>query len=238
MAKLRVEDSALEALLQRHAEQIGYKPWRSCIADIFAAGSFIISMMMSTGPMWLEAFAVVFSLVYLALGAYEGFKAWKHGYSADQLMEDIKSMDTTEKRSSIMEIRSAERPGEYLLYHDTRWDCDFFPNHDTQGTVEMEKPGLRSWLIRDFGAPESLTLSFITETSSMKPSLSHDGKMREYDYRLWQVDVDSLPNTWKGDAFTINGRNCRWESIPGMEANARIMHVNDDVISMVKNNIH
>lgn len=147
-------------------------------------------------------------------------------------------MDTTEKHSSIMAIRSAERPGEYLLYHDTRWDCDFFPNHDTQGTAEMEKPNLKSWLVRDFSAPENLALSFITETSSMKPSLSHNSEMREYDYRLWLVDVDSLPDAWKSDTFTINGRNCRWESIPGMESNPRIMQVNQDVVSMVKDSIH
>ncbi|WP_300745596.1 hypothetical protein [uncultured Bifidobacterium sp.] len=238
MVKLRVEDSAFEALLQRHAGQIGYKPWRSCFADIFAAISFFISTVMSTGPAWLETFAVVFSLVYLALGVDQGFKAWKYGYSADQLMEDIRSMDTTEKHSSIMAIRSAERPGEYLLYHDTRWDCDFFPNYDTQGTAEMEKPNLKSWLVRDFSAPENLALSFITETSSMKPSLSHNSEMREYDYRLWLVDVDSLPDAWKSDTFTINGRNCRWESIPGMEANPRIMQVNQDVVSMVKDSIH
>ena len=150
-------------------------------------------------------------------------------------------MDRTEKRSSIIAVRDASgnARNRFLLYHDTRWDCDFFPNHDTVGTVPMEAPELSRWLSGTFEIPEtSFSLEYVREMSHSKPSLSHGGQMRDYVYRLWVADVTKLPAAWQSDRFTVGGFDCRWETIAGMEGTPRIMEVNDDVVGMVKGYVH
>lgn len=150
-------------------------------------------------------------------------------------------MDRTKKRSSIVAVRDASGTvrNRYLLYRDNRWECDFFPNHGTEGTVPMEKPALAEWLSGQFEIPESaLGLTYIREMSHSKPSLSHGGEMRDYVYRLWIADVTEMPDAWKHERFTVGGLSCRWATIADMEADSRIMEVNDDVVGMVKGFVH
>ena len=150
-------------------------------------------------------------------------------------------MDRTEKRSSIIAVRdaSAQARNRFLLYYDARWDCDFFPNHATEGTVPMEKPALANWLSGAFEVPQSsFTLTYIREMTHTKPAVSHDNQLRDYVYRLWVADVNPLPQEWQADSFTVGGYQCRWETIAGMESNKRLMEVNDDVVGLVKGFVH
>ena len=148
-------------------------------------------------------------------------------------------MDRTEKRSSIVAVRDPQDKSRYLLYRDVRWDCDFFPNHDSDGTVPMEEPVLKEWLSDTFHIPEdAFTLSYIREMSHTKPSVSHGGALRDYVYRLWVADVSKKPAEWNVDRFVEGGYECRWETIAGMEADPRIMEVNEDVVGLVKGYVH
>ena len=49
--------------------------------------------------------------------------ACRNKYDAITLYEDIVNMDRTERRSSIIAVKDANR---YLLYRDLGWGCDFF----------------------------------------------------------------------------------------------------------------
>lgn len=187
---------------------------------------------------WPFSFA---GFAYSAYGIYETVQAACRPYDHQQLMEDIRKMDRTEKRSSIIAVRdsSGEARNRFLLYWDTRWECDFFPNHDTEGSVPMEKPELSKWLSGTFEIPEaSFRLEYLREMAHSKPSVSHGNKMRDYVYRLWVADVTELPDPWRHDAFEVGGLHCRWMTIAEMEDSPRIMEINDDVVGMVKGFVH
>ncbi len=157
-------------------------------------------------------------------------------YDHARPLEDIRNMDRTEKRSSIIAVRdTAKGTNRFLLYRDVRWECDFFPNRDTSGNVSMEKPELQEWLSDKYGIPKSsFRLKYLYEMNHSKPSLSHHGEMRDYIYRLWVADIVDMPQVWKSATFDIGGLHCRWATIADMEADSRIMEVNEDVVDMVK----
>lgn len=150
-------------------------------------------------------------------------------------MKTMNAMGGSAKHSSIVAVRDPGDRSRYLLYHDVRWDCDFFPNHDSNGAVRMEQPVLKSWLSDAFCIPEcDFSLAYVGEKEHAKPSLSHGGALRDYVYRLWVADVTVKPEAWNDDSFTVGGKDCRWKTIAGMEADPHIMRVNEDVVGMVK----
>lgn len=241
MMTLRIDDAELKSLLVEHSKQIGHGSWASGAADVVAGAGWPMAAFAAPWPAFVQWPLGMLGFAYSIYGGYEIVRACRKPYDHVKLLEDIKSMDRTEKRSSIVAVRDAsgDTRNKFLLYWDVRWECDFFPNNDTEGTVPMEKPELSKWLSGTFGIPESsFELTYIREMTHSKPSLSHGGKMRDYVYRLWTADVTVMPEAWKCETFTAGGYRCRWDTIAGMESNSRIMEVNEDVVGMVKGYVH
>ena len=136
------------------------------------------------------------------------------------------------KRSSVIAITDGH--DRYLLYHDRRWDCDFFPNLPTIGTIAEEQQALPARLASAFDlTPDMFTLEYAGETDSRKPALSHNGVTRDYTYRLWFARLTWTPVAWRMGRFKANGFDCHWATLTDMQADAKLMQVNRDVVNMV-----
>lgn len=101
-------------------------------------------------------------------------------------------MDRTERRSSIIAVKDANR---YLLYRDLGWGCDFFPNHATASSTDEDVRQLTTYFADEFGIPaKDFTLSHICVKDSEKPSTEHDGEVRYYEYTLYRASVTVMPD--------------------------------------------
>jgi len=240
LMKLRIDDAELEKLLAEHSRYIG-KSLAAGASDIIGGAGWPMAAFASPWPAYVQWPIGLAGFVYSAYGAYEMMQAKRKPYNYEQLMEDIRNMDRTEKRSSIIAVRdsSGNARNKFLLYWDSRWKCDFFPNHDTEGSVPMEKPELSKWLSGTFEIPESaFNLEYLREMTHSKPSVSHNNEMRDYIYRLWVADVTEMPDSWNHDSFEVGGYRCQWMTIADMETSSRIMEINEDVVGMVKGYVH
>ncbi|KAB5606177.1 hypothetical protein EHS19_08030 [Bifidobacterium jacchi] len=160
--------------------------------------------------------------------------AWKDGYNADRLYQELRHMAGTEKHSSIVAINDGNR---YLLYHDKQWGCDFFPNHSTSDSEAENLRLLTEYLSKGFDIPSSdFTLTRITGKRSEKYSTEHD-ETRVYDYTLYRATVKHMPDAWKAGRFHVDSKDCRWMTTDEMLADPVIRRINSDVIALVRDNL-
>ncbi|MBW3092803.1 hypothetical protein KIH79_07645 [Bifidobacterium sp. 82T10] len=176
-------------------------------------------------PFGFAAAAVtVYALVGLII-------AWKDGYSAEDLYQELKAMDRTEKHSSIIAINDGNR---YLLYHDNGWDCDFFPNHATADSETENLRLLTDYLSTGFDIPkEDFKLVRVTNETHEKYSAEHN-EDRVYDYTLYKADILHMPDAWKAERFHVDSKDCRWMTTDEMLSDDTIRSKNRDVVSMVR----
>lgn len=207
--------------------------WASGVA--FVEGLFLI-LSAYTAPVgitlkaWLIALSVIVTIYAMAALIHE----IRHGYNADTLYEEIKNMDKTAVRSSIIAIRDGNR---YLLYRDVNWKCDFFPNHRTADTEDENLRQLADYLSTGFDIPETdFALRRVTSESHEKPSTEHNGEMRYYDYTLYWADILRTPDAWKHEHFHVDSKDCRWMTTDEMLNDPTIREINRDVVSMVRDN--
>ncbi|MBT1161287.1 hypothetical protein [Bifidobacterium sp. SO1] len=134
-------------------------------------------------------------------------------------------------RSSIIAINDGNR---YLLYHDTGWDCDFFPNHATDENESENLRLLADYLSNGFDIPLSdFTLERVTMESHEKYSTEHK-ETRFYDYTLYKATIHRMPEAWKADRFHVDSKDCMWMTVDQMLADPHMREINADVIGMVK----
>ena len=128
-------------------------------------------------------------------------------------------MDRTERRSSIIAVKDANR---YLLYRDLGWGCDFFPNHATASSTDEDVRQLTTYFADEFEIPaKDFTLSHICVKDSEKPSTEHDGEVRYYEYT----------------EFHVGAKDCRWMTLDEMLADPVINKINHDAVAMVRDNL-
>ena len=235
---LRIEESDLNNVLLTHKDAIGSLSAAHGVADA-VAGVFYIATAFSAGfpPVALVVLAII-GLLFSCYGCQQWLRARRNRYTDRQLFEDIKRMDRTEVRSSLIAVKGC---GDYfgnrfLLYHDDGWDCDFLPNRKTTDPAPDEEKRLAAYLSEHYGIPlKDFSLSFITDAESEKECEEHDNQIRYYHYRLYCATVLRMPETWRSPLFaTDSGKRCRWMSVDEMFANKRICQVNGDVITAVR----
>ncbi|KFI49830.1 hypothetical protein BBRE_1128 [Bifidobacterium breve] len=143
--------------------------------------------------------------------------ACRNKYDAITLYEDIANMDRTERRSSIIAVKDANR---YLLYRDFRLgDATFFPNHATASSTDEDVRQLTTYFADEFGIPaKDFTLSHICVKDSEKPSAEHDGEVRYYEYTLYRASVTVMPDAWRSTEFHVGAKDCRWMTLDEMLA--------------------
>ncbi|WP_223846939.1 DUF1206 domain-containing protein [Bifidobacterium rousetti] len=198
-------------------------------------GIFLILAAVTTQLLWLWL-TVVLTIMATAVTVYSAkstIMAWKNGYTAEKMYQELEHMAGTEKYSSLIAISNGNK---YLLYHDTGWDCDFFPN---RATNELESENVRmltDYLSNGFDIPrDDFTLTRVTGATREKYSTEHE-ETRVYHYTLYRADITRMPDAWKTDRFHVDSKDCRWMTTDEMLADPRIREVNRDVVTIVRDN--
>ncbi|WP_236022507.1 hypothetical protein [Bifidobacterium phasiani] len=138
------------------------------------------------------------------------------------------------RRSSIIAVTDGDGSNRYLLYHDANWGCDFFPNRAATGDVEADMANAARYLTVEFGIPESdVELKPVGMAESTKYSTEHH-EQRDYVYQLYRASLRAVPDGWRGDRFSVRGKDCRWMTLDEMLADGRINEINHDVVALVR----
>ena len=231
---LRMDEAQLRAVLYQHKEHIGVGPVFNGVVSLIEGVFYIPAALTSgLGPIG-QTLLLVFSGIFIAYGGWSTYIAVRHRYDADSLYEDIKHMDRTEVRSSIIAIRN--RNNQYLIYYDEGWACDFFPNHAT-ASPETNEARSAEYLQHNFGLPEATCpLDLVAEGSEAKPSTEHGNELRYYEYKLYRATVTEMPDGWDAPEFLTQGKRCKWLTLDEMMADQRTNGINHYVISLVRDN--
>lgn len=235
---LRIDESDLNAVLLAHKDAIGSLSVGHGIADM-VAGLFYLATALSSGfPVIPQVCLAIIGLLFACYGAQQWHRASKNRYTDRQLFKDIKRMDRSEVRSSLIAVKGCgdDFSNRFLLYRDNGWNCDFLPNKKTTDPVPDEVRRLAQFLSEQYGIPrEDFDISFVVDAESKKECVEHDNQLRYYHYRLYQADVKRMPEQWKALSFrTSGGKECRWMSVDEMFADERIRQANGDVITAVR----
>ena len=231
---LKIDSDRLRTCLNTHRTDIG-QGTRASATIATVEGVFLI-LAAGTAPLpwpWLTVALIVMAIAVTAYSAKSAIMAWRNGYNAEKLYQELEHMAGTEKYSSLIAISNGNK---YLLYHDAGWDCDFFPNHATN---ELESENVRlltDYLSDGFDIPKGdFSLTRVTGTTREKYSTEHD-ETRVYHYTLYRANIIRMPDAWKADRFHVDSKDCRWMTTDEMLADPRIREVNRDVVTIVRDN--
>ncbi|KFI92183.1 hypothetical protein BISA_0579 [Bifidobacterium saguini DSM 23967] len=228
---LRIDSDRLQTKLQERREFIGFVS-KATHGVALVEGFFLILSAFTAGlPSWL-AMALGFVAVMVTLYSLVGLIiTWRKGYNAEELYQELKDMDRTEKHSSIIAINDGNR---YLLYHDRQWGCDFFPNHATADNETENVRLLSDYLSTGFDIPkDDFTLIRVTDETHEKYSTEHE-ENRVYDYTLYKAHIKRMPDAWRSERFHVDSKDCRWMTCDEMLSDETIRRINHDVVSMVR----
>lgn len=176
----------------------------------------------------------IIAVVIVIIGGYNLYQSITGRYTDEDMYKDVTALNRKLIRSSIVAVTSADRPNQYLLYHDNGWDCDFFPNHRSSDDYETDKASMAEYITREYGVkvePSSLRLVG-TDTNSKLSTEHHE--VRDYEYRLYLLRLPEMPEAWNADGFRVLDKDCRMMSVNDMLSNDRINEVNHDVVAMVR----
>lgn len=235
---LRIEESDLNAVLLAHKDAIGSLSVGHGVADA-VAGVFYLATALSAGfPVILQNGLAIIGVLFACYGVWQWRRASRNRYTDRQLFEDIRRMDRTEVRSSLIAVKGCGDGfgNRFLLYRDHGWDCDFLPNKKTTDPAPDEARRLAYYLSEQYDIPyDDFDISFVVDAESEKECVEHGNQLRYYHYRLYQAVVKRMPEQWKSLSFkTSGGKECRWLSVDEMFADQRIRQVNGDVVTAVR----
>lgn len=237
---LHIDEADLDRCLLGHKETIGGPPVRGAIADT-VAGVFCIATAVASGFSGLPLnILVTIGLLFTFYGIRNAWHWHDRKCSDRQLFEEIKDMNRTEIRSSLVAVKGCDRvSNRFLLYYDNGWSCDFFPNRKTVDPGDSEIGFLKKYISEEFGISKSdLKLTFVTEKDSEKQCVEHDNEFRYYHYRLYSATLNKLPDGWRERSFVApNGCKCRWLTVEEMLSDPRIREINYDVVSAIRDYI-
>lgn len=126
----------------------------------------------------------------------------------------------------------------FLLYHDPRWNCDFFPYIKTQSTEEKNSASIKAFLKSQLNIkPENIDLKKVGQRLQLKYSYPHK-QNRLYDHTLYLAQINDLPKNMKAEHFQMpDGKQYRWATIHTMESDSEIQKRNGEVVEFVKESI-
>lgn len=240
MIKLIIDRIRLHELLISHFDDFQVNKYKALI-DFCGIVGFVLTIIFAPLEPILK---YVLSLISLLILAYILKKVYcfikKEGYTLANLENDIHDLDETLHHFSIVAVRSLPfGMNHFLLYHDTRWDCDFFPNIKTQPTETKNENSIKAYLKSELNIrPEDVELKKVAQKIQLKYSYSHKQR-RYYDHILYIAQINELPDIMKHNRFqTPDGKEFRWATIHNMENDPVIQKRNSEVVSFVKENIY
>jgi hypothetical protein len=240
--KLLIDNLKLKLLLEKRREYVGNKLDG---LDTFLAGLFFLLSLLCSE---YHNIGMIDGLVIKTLAFVIGTSATIYGfvkiisshtkkYNHEILYSDIENLNEITHPFSIVAVKDTfnQFPNRFLLYYDKTWECWFFFSFKTSDVSDEDNIKIRLSNLLHIES-KFITTQYISARIQPKHSL-RDNIDKVYLHRLYRADVTSFPELCKEDSFEIDGVKFRWMSIPDMEDDVRIMEVNKDVVSMVKDKI-
>ncbi|MFC0266338.1 hypothetical protein [Alloscardovia macacae] len=233
---MHIDKNELETLMYKHKEVIGTRGKLSLWGEMLSIVANAVGVLTTSIP---NVIKLAMGVLIVILGydcIRQLYAAYTHPYTVDRLSEDIVELDRTERRSSIIAIRDPQAPSRYLVYKDTGWGCDLFPNVATREPAENDVQHIRESLQKNYGlhAHDIKSLTFMGRQENEKPSPEHKGELRYYTYSIYNAQLEHVPAEWQHDTFTIDNRECAWKTLDEMNADEHTHQINADVLSFVK----
>lgn len=232
---LKIDSDRLRKYLQEHHGEIGFGTKAATTIATVEGGFLVLAAYQANLRWrWLDTVLVIAAVLVTLYSLWSAIMAWIGGYNAEKLYQELEHMAGTEKHSSIIAVNDGNR---YLLYHDNRWDCDFFPNHATSDVETVNVQRLAEYLSTGFEIPrKDFRLTRVTTMSSEKYSTEHD-ETRVYYYTLYRATIKRMPEVWKADRFHVDSKDCTWMTTAEMLEDPTIRRVNSDVVTLVRDNL-
>lgn len=236
---LLLDETKLNLLLEQKKQFIG----KTVVLDsVISSASFLISVIFASygdflgipGQYFKIGF-VILGLVFTVKSVYDVIHSLKNSYTNVDLYNDINKLNQITHNHSIIAIKDtfSDFPNRFLLYFDTRWSCDLFINF-------KENINNESFIIDGLSnrlkiARSDISLQYVAQDINEKFSVSHN-EYRVYSHRLYMATISEFPPEFKDNEFVIDGAVYKWMSISDMEADSRIMEVNEGIVQFVKSN--
>lgn len=118
--------------------------------------------------------------------------------------------------------------GRYLQRYDERWDCWLF---SYTRSADHNKENVDAYISERLQLP--VETHYITNAKHCKYS-ENDKVYKIYNHKLYEVVLDSVPETMKDDSFHIGREQYKWMSIAELEQSEDIMKKNEDIVAFVK----
>ena len=123
----------------------------------------------------------------------------------------------------------------FLLHYDTNWNCWFFFSFPTSDSANEEQ--IRNRMSNILKVDKNL-IHLVHKSERLQPKYSlKDCVNKVYQHSLYQAVMGEFSPELKEDSFVLDGVSYKWMTIAEMEADDRIMEVNKDVVSFVKEKI-
>lgn len=162
-------------------------------------------------------------------------------WNMDQKIGTLSSNDLTKILQLVAEITTEtfhefsliaiKNPNEkYLQKYDNNWDCWLFPY--VRSTTN-NKTNVDNYIHDTYHLP--VTMTYVTHATHCKYS-ENDKVYKIYHHKLYEVSLDSVPDSMAQDEFQIGDTKFRWMSINELENDETIMNKNDEIIAFVKAN--
>lgn len=240
--KMLIDKIKLRLLLEKKRDYIRHTV--DGIDILIAAIVYVVSLMCSDfksafgiDEKIIETLAWVFAVVILIYGLYRMVKSFCHRYNHELLYKDIENLDEVLHKFSVIGIKDYynEFANRFLLYYDDAWKCWFFFSFHTS-EVQNEENIIQRLSHKLKINPKYIKVQYISDR--IQPKFSEKDKINKvYQHSLYQGIIAQFPENMKQDEFEIDGIRYRWWTIEEMEAEPRIMEVNSDVVSYVKEKI-
>lgn len=139
-------------------------------------------------------------------------------------------------QSNIAFIHHPDDNSKLLVYYDTDWDCPLFPNQRVTSANETANiNGFRAYLSSTFDVLETdMALTLAGTGASRKFSPAHM-EVRDYEYRLYNVQLAVTPSAWLlGAPFKVGFKVCEWDTVAEMLSDPMLQAVNGDVLALAE----
>lgn len=235
-----IDDAQLELLLNKKKEKIGYPAYDWI--DAFLSGiTFIITTVFASFENYkyisensIKLLCVLFGSIFIIRGIYMFIKSIKHKYNHENLLADIKGIDKTAHRFSIIAVRDTfnDYPKKFLLYYDERWQCDFFFSFKT---VDGDNVGKITENLSNELQIETCNIKLDYKDEMIHSKYSVSDKMNKiYEHKLYFANISNFNDLIKNEQFEINGKKFKWMTIEQMEQDKTIQEKNTDIVEFVK----
>lgn len=240
--KLLIDKIKLQLLLEKKRDNIRSKVegWDLILTGVLFLISILCSEYKSVFGLSSETITVlatVFGIFITLWGVVKVFKSFRLRYDHKLLFSDIENLNEILHRFSIVALKDDfnKYSNRFLLHYDTNWNCWFFFSFPTSDSANEEQ--IKNRMSNILKVDKNL-IHLVHKSERLQPKYSiKDSVNKVYQHSLYQAVMGAFSPEMEEDCFVLDGVSYKWMTIAEMEADDRIMEINKDVVSFVKEKI-